>query len=362
MNATNWEVGSTWYTMFDSSITSSETHYNNDIPENITLLSTCRSAIGCILDTLPTHGVAIIPAFTCHSVAQPFISRSYRLHSYAVNKDLSIDWNKLDTLINSIKPDVLLIHGYFGFNTTKGHEQHLESVRQRGITIIEDRTQTMFSTYKSINAHYTVGSIRKWLPVPDGAFLSPMIIDNLIEDTPLITAKTSAMDMKRQYIINGQGTKDAFRKMFIQAEQLLDSRSRPHAMSSYTRAVLTREEINRMSNVRRDNYRILASRMTVLRDISVIFPSLDNSIVPFMLPVYIDSSKIDRNNFQQYMARHNVYPTIIWKCPDILLETIDPISLSIYDNILCFHIDQRYDISDMMKIADTVECYFKEIY
>lgn len=351
----NWEVGSTWFPT-DSEDLQQDVMCSLSGNTDVTFLSTCRSGITAILDTLPTGSTAIVPEFTCHSVVQPFIQRGYEVIGYPVNSNLQIEWEYIRTLAEKYNPAVILIHGYFGFEYSAGAAPYIRELRQKGCIIIDDFTQNMFSDIERIRSDYFVGSIRKWLPIPDGAFISRLTFDSLAEDKALADAKISAMRAKYRYIFEGTGDKPNFMNLFKVAEDLLDSRKVPFAMSAYSRYVISRLDKSKFCQTRRENYSYLAQRLARHHEIEVIHPDLSSTETPFMLPVMV---RHKRSELQKYLAQRGVYPTIIWKCPDELEGIISPLSKSIYDNILCFHVDQRYDLDDMKKVADITDSYFQ---
>lgn len=355
MKGINWEIGSTWYaddftTIDDYAAAVKQTEHDYDV----TLLSACRSAIGLIIDKIGPNGRAVVPSFTCHSVTDPFISAGYKIRGYHLTENLQIDSEALLQLVDEFCPDILFVHGYFGFDTLKGAAEILRFCRRQCVTVIDDRTQTMFSTVKPLAADYTIGSIRKWLPIPDGAFLKGMRCSRLVENYDLAKAKLKAMVAKNQYITRGIGIKSEFMQYFTDAEKMFDATKSPHAISGYSLSALNRLDLKAFAERRRENYNVLARRLSQHPEISLIFSEALRGDVPFLLPVFIDERRAD---FQTYMARHNVYPTIIWKCPEALDGIIDSESRRIYDRILCFHIDQRYDTKDMEKVADIVDSY-----
>jgi hypothetical protein len=75
-----------------------------------------------------------------------------------------------------------------------------------------------------------------------------------------------------------------------------------------------------------------------------------------MFPVFVDEG---RKELQQFLVKNKIYPTIIWACPDDLLEKVDSTAKYIYDHILCFHCDQRYDLDDMERIGSVIKEYYR---
>ncbi len=358
MNAVNWEVGSTWYADNFRTESGLSNHLHKLVEgDDFTLLSTCRSAISIILQTIGHSGRALVPSFTCLTVVSPFINAGYEVRGYPVKENLEIDIDGLSKLVDSFRPNVILIHSYFGFDTVSNAAEYLAWCRAQGIIIVEDRTQTMFSSFIRPEPDYTIGSIRKWLPVPDGAFLSGLRIQELNEDSELAEAKIKAMRAKHSYIFYGKGDKDEFMPQFSMAEHMLDLQASPHAISKYTLSALDALDSCRFAVCRRNNYNTLINRLLPHHELSVIFQNASEVDVPFLLPIYMTDG---RKDFQAYMARHNVYPTIIWTCPVELDKAIASESRKIYDKILCFHVDQRYDTNDMNRVADIIDSYFEQ--
>lgn len=188
----NKEIGS-YFSISPQDIEDSYRQSENRILDSeILLYSTCRSAIKCILENLGDNSKALLPAFTCHAVVEPFCACHYQIFPYQINKDLSIDLQSLDEIVCSVNPAVILIHDYFGFDSNDAlkNSELFEKYRNRGIVIIEDLTQSMFSKYKHIKADYFVGSIRKWVGIPDGAFLKGTGITSITrQDIELVEAK-----------------------------------------------------------------------------------------------------------------------------------------------------------------------------
>lgn len=334
---------------------------NPRLSEKFSYVSTCRSAIGIALDYLEVKSkVALLPAFTCESVLVSFLDRGYEVYPYPIRKDLTIDWKKFQQEVAIRKPDVVLVHSYFGFDTIGELRLHVSELRNDDIIMIEDQTQTMFSKNALVGANFYVGSIRKWIPVPDGAFVSaPIKCDQ--EDEELVNAKIKALMAKGDWMQNGIGTKQEFQGYFRTAEGILDSRKKPYLMSSTAREIYVSTDIELLRKTRRSNCQLLISGILVSKVLSenLVLPISGIGVdeCPFHLPVLV---KEGRKELQQYLASNNIYATVIWGCPEEYKETIDEESRYVYDHILCFHVDQRYDETDMNRILDVLNEYYKK--
>ncbi len=355
------EIGSTYWLSHNTIENLPEN--SNNIPaifDGASYVSTCRSAIGIVLDALPNikRKVALLPAFTCESVLISFSYRGYDIYPYHIRKDLTIDWESFRSDLLLIKPSVILVHSYFGFDTIKELRPHILELKEHGITVIEDETQSMFSCKSLINANYFVGSIRKWMPLPDGAFVTvPIHLEE--EDRELVAAKMKALIMKGDWILNGIGEKRMFQQAFRNAENILNNRKQAFKMSSESQKLLSETDLLRMKSTRRDNYKTLIDGIlnapTLSNELQLPISEMEKDDCPFHLPVLV---KDGRKDLQQYLAKNNIFATIIWACPDAYKEVIDNDSKYIYDHILCFHIDQRYNQSDMIRIITTLKKYY----
>lgn len=326
--------------------------------KEILYLSTCRSAIKMALSTVKkSSSTALLPAFTCHAVVEPFIENGFKIEPYPINKDLTVDMDGLEKLIQQFLPDVILFHDYFGFDTNRTVRESgiIERLRINGKIVIDDRTQSMFSTYDRYNADYVVGSIRKWMGVPDGAFLYGLS-DSTVqdEDSALVEAKVKAMTYKHNYLFQHEGVKECVLPLYREAEAILDSRNCYFQMSSLSKRLLSTYDIDVFNNRRHDNATQLIEGIKHVSFVTLVNDLPKKNEVPFYVPVFIKSG---RKEFQSYLAKNGVYATVIWGCPDEFKGRISSSSQAIYDEILCIPCDQRYTEADMEYICKLVTSY-----
>lgn len=328
--------------------------------DSVSFVSTCRSAIGIVLDELSPslRKVALLPAFTCESVLVSFLDRGYEVYPYPIRRNLTIDWTDFHNCVLKIRPTIVLVHSYFGFDTISELRSHVQDLRDQGIIVIEDETQSMFSKKVLASANYYVGSIRKWMPLPDGAFVSTLFHDEK-EDIELVEAKMEAFIQKGNWVLNGIGEKSLFQQSFIKAESILNSRKKTYSMSAISRQIFANTDIEAMKDLRRDNCQTLLNGIMtnkhVFNNLLLPISSIEENDCPFLFPVLVKDRRIE---LQAYLAQHSIYATIIWRCPDIYKNIINDDSKYVYDHILCFHVDQRYDKFDMIRIINTLKEYY----
>lgn len=325
---------------------------------DIAFLSTGRSAISFVLEhiKLPEDKkVALLPLFTCHTVIEPFINAGYKLFYYNIDKDLYCSRESFLEEIGKYQPSVVLIHGYFGFNTLLSIKDVITAIRESGIIVIEDITQTMYSKFEHTKADYYISSFRKWTALPDGGFAAstnklfsykPNNIDKILQES-----KLDAFHAKYLYICKGIGNKDRFLNMFKDAEQLLCEQKDIFAMSNVSKIIQANLKIDILQKKRRENFRILSEGLTDTSLIEPVFKDLPEDVVPLYFPIYV---KDNRREVQRFLAKNNIYAPIIWpkpiQCEDGVTESVD----WIYDHILSIPCDQRYGIEDMKRIVNRI--------
>ena len=314
-------------------------------------ISTCRSAIREFLKEFNLKiKVAFVPAFTCHVVVEPFLEDDYEVYPYSLNRDLSVNWNNVMRDVDVYNPSVVLLHSYFGINTLRDASEYINELKRRGIYIIEDETHSMFSDFEHLDTPYHIGSIRKWLPIPDGAYITgldhkALSADN---DVELVNAKLKAMIEKSDYITHSRNEKTLYREIFVIAEEILDTRRATYGMSDVSIRIYNATDWDSYYQARRLNYNYLSENINNSYVIPIL-PKCREYEVPFMFPVYVKDAET-RIKLQRHMVENKVFPTIIWGIPEGIKATIDDEVQYIYEHILCFNCDQRYTIGDMSRL------------
>lgn len=319
-------------------------------------LSTGRSCIREILKAVDEKGKrALIPPFTCESVLMPFVDYGYELEPYSLNADFSVDLEKLKVQIDSFKPEVVLFHRLFGFDTCAEIESILGG---RKVITIEDETQFMFSEHGHSNSDYSFGSIRKWGPFPDGAFLTgkKKVIDQPEnEDRDFVDIEIKAMKSKQAYL-DGESKDTDYRSFFAEGREYIDRQTETFSISSASKSALACVDFSKMTEIRRSNARTLIEGLQGYSWFDCVFNDITDNITPFMIPLLVHEK---RKEFQDFLASQKIYATIIWACPDVIEDKIGKTEKRLYDEILCIPCDQRYDSADMMRICSAVK-FFSE--
>lgn len=325
-------------------------------------MSTGRSATRLVLETIiernPTlTKKALIPSFTCHTVIEPFIDYGFEVIPLPIDEELRTFPDEILSLQRQTSASVVLVHHYFGFVTTPHLKSVIEELNNQGVVVVEDRTQCLYSGLSPSSADYYVGSIRKWCGVPDGGFAvcregtfrnKPMQTDDI-----MVSMKKDASELKFRYILNGEGEKALYKRLYSEAEALLDSQDRFYSIGKLSCVIQAGLDIEELKTKRRNNFSRL---LTGIKDSHInkpIFESLPEGVTPLYFPVLLE----DRKSFQSMLAENDIYAPVVWPkaecCPPVSKEAD-----FIYKHILCIPIDQRYGIDDMERIISVIsnEC------
>mgnify|MGYP003300372680 CR=1 FL=1 len=322
--------------------------------------SSGRSALAFVLETIvhrkpELKKCALVPPYTCHTVLEPFEAAGYRIHAMPIDQNLCTDANALLATVEQCDAQVVLLHRYFGFDTLPDCVNAVEILRNRGIVVIEDRTQCLYSEIAPLPADYWVASIRKWCGVPDGGVA--VCRDGIFEqkasdvDTELEQAKITAGLAKYRYLFENVGEKEAYLQLYQKAESILEQQDKFYTISDTSLQIQSKLPVDDLCQKRRQNYNILLNGLSgCTEEIRPLFRELPEGVVPLYFPVWVE----DRKLLQEALISASIYAPVVWPKPEripIICEAAE----SLYTHLLCIPIDQRYDKSDMNRIIDRIK-------
>lgn len=302
-----------------------------------------------------TRRKAYVPVYTCETVLAPFIKAGYELLFYDVAKDLTpvFDEKVLETI------SVINLCGYYGFCSYD--RDFIKKCSERGITIIEDTTHSIFSA-DGIDPYsdYVVGSLRKWIGVPAGGFAfkkkGAFTLPVRQPDKSHLSLRCSSMEEKQKLLSAGNGHPDskAMEKLngtFWDAEMMLRNIFDSYGSDEESEKILRRYDFEKLKKQRRSNYRYLLEHMPAHPQLTVIFLKLPEVTVPSHYTVYAK----DRDMVQNYMSEHGIKTTAYWPKGPMVNTDGHGDADYIYKHILSFPCDQRYKDEDMEYICRQVK-------
>ena len=317
---------------------------------NTAFFDSGRSALRALLEEI-TSGIILLPDYICESVRDCFPES--RVIYYHVDHNFCIDWEDvLEKCTGDI--DILYLHyfnGYIGDAYDFG--KLLELKKENNFIIVEDTTHSFLSASQTVG-DYCICSLRKWFPVPDGGVLYskkkiPLksYIKNIWADK-----KVNAMLHKGLYLEGHNIEKSAFLKIFTETEQLLDEQKQSFGISEQSYDILKCMDINKIAEVRRNNYLFLSEKLSDKRYKQVACNGKNQ--VPLFFMVSVEK----RDTLRKYLIDSHIYCPVHWPLYDELKE----FEGAVFNNgrELSIPIDQRYGIEDMLYIADRMSAFSKE--
>lgn len=326
---------------------------------NIQYYKSGRNAIKALCNNIGEKKKIAIPVYTCDTVIQPFLDEKWDVFFYKINKDLSICYQSLEDVINKNRPDAILFHSYFGFDTYN-NVNYILKYKEQGIIIVEDLTQSLFSNHFLKMADYYVTSFRKFIAISDGGALISK--KNLTcqyvkeSDDRIVTTALSAFKAKKEYFETGnRALKVYYREKYKELNLLISDNEQLMKMSDYSRTIIDSCDVKRIMEARQTNYEYLVSEIKKIDIVETVIKMPSDECTPLYLPVYVKK----RANMQRYLAEHDVYCPIIWpKSKSIIFYDKDVDYM--YDNMLCIPIDQRYSIEEMKRVLSLILEFQKE--
>lgn len=318
------------------------------LPEPNVRYLLCRHAIAALCSLQSTRPTLWLPTFFC-----PEVARSCR--EVATIREYRDDcrWRQPDW--QSLQPDpedLVFAVNYFGIRRA---QPWMEWRSKHGCVFVEDHTQDPFSTWAlESTADYAVSSLRKTLPVPDGAILwspvnRPLPVEPNGNHWRGSMLKLSAMLYKRHYL---EGTvpaeyKPRYRELQLTGEQEL-SESEISAMSPVSEAIIARGIPKVWREQRVENARKLLDLTAGWNAAVPVFTTWPDGNAPFDLPFVFKNLRA-RDNCQRILQQQNIFCPVEWVC-----DTPDPEATELSSRILSVPIDYRYTTEDMARVADVL--------
>jgi len=245
--------------------------------------------------------------------------------------------------------DVVIAVNYFGIRggeIWRSWREHNQGV------LVEDHSHDPVSGWAlASNADYAFASLRKTLPVPDGAILwSPRglpIPATGTGDSSASLLKLSAMLWKREYLLGSfpPEAKLTYRAWQQESEHALEKSPISFA-TDLSRQYLSWGVAVKWRKRRVDNTRRLLSKLRGIREFRPIFLDWPQEAAPLGAVFEFDSPK-HRDATRHRLQEAGIYCPVHW----LATAGCDPAARDLAGRLLTIPTDQRYTNQDMEKIA-----------
>lgn len=309
---------------------------------SLTYFSTGRQALYALAEKLEPLGynLLLVPDYFCESMLVSFEARGWNFVSYPLYEDLSVDWSALRELAQQQEDSfAVLVPRYFAPRADDCPTLEFQALQELGAFVIVDETHTVFNP-EALAADAAIASLRKMLPVADGAYLwtRELEVDAPREESEAAAARWAAMDLKAQFLSDGAPVDfyDALRA----ADQTLQSAILPLGISSRSAWTLRHLDYTFMATRRRENF----ARVLECQEIRHLTHCACLGTPAF--GVVLSHHAVD---LQHSLAQLKIYCPVHWPQPKgNLAQYWQP------RGILSLPVDHRYSASDIERIIRTM--------
>jgi hypothetical protein len=296
-----------------------------------------------------------IPAYFCQEVAEALRSPGIALKAYPDGPQFAEP--SLGGL--AFHPgDVILRVNFFGLRVLPP----AAALRSDRVEIIDDHTHDPLSRSALwSDADWCVASLRKTLPVPDGAILwspagcAPPAVPGLTDERRLASLeKLAAMLLKARYLDGEPVDKPVFRRLALSGEAHI-AEGEPSGAPDWTRTLLSTFPVEEWRAARRSNVESLAEALEGLPWLDVLRP-YHRDACPFSAVLLFDSAG-RRSSVREQLVASNVYPAVLWPLHPAAVDGIGGEFIDFSERMLSVHCDMRYGRTDMQRVAALIRTF-----
>ncbi len=345
------EIGSEYW-KYEGNLSCNNLEFWNLGKDNKFLLSG-RTAIFYVLkNILQEHTIQKVyfPSYSCNSMAQAFKDLGIQIEYYDVYYNDGLKYNiNLDE-----ECDIFFAMNYFGYSSTN-METYIKHFKQKGKIIVEDITHSILSEKKySEYSDYLVGSLRKWFPIASGGIAVNMNNDFLLEpkkisNENMIKIKKTAMEHKKDYIINNIGAKETFLEEYSKSNKMLEIDYQNYSIDEESLKILIGIDLKNIIKIRMENVKIIYEKLEKNKNIRFLINDLRENDVLLFVPIMLEKTK--RDVLRRYLIENKIYLPIHWPVDDKINNIID--------NELSLICDQRYNKNQIEEYIDKIIEYIK---
>ena len=323
--------------------------------------NTGRSAIEYLLRyviSFESNSTVLLPAFVCTSVIDAFKRVVIKYTFYSIKENLEID---IDDLKRKMTPNVraIFVIQFFGMYQTDYTYEFLKEMQNNGIIIIEDISHSLYTYHpKYIGfGDYVIGSLRKWLPIPDGAVLyAKSIMDNVDIQSGCNDYSMyyfAAQVMKSNYLMKKTHDKKLYLTLVEKANRALFSDYTLREITQISLRYINTYDDKDIIRKRVANYKYLDEKINNIPFVKKLI-EYKNMYVPIGFPLLCEN----RDEIVDYLIKNNIYCNVHWKLSDEC-KIADRVSRKLSDQIFTIPCDQRYGVKEMDYIVDIISSFKK---
>jgi len=326
----------------------------------VRLFNSGRSAIEYTFRHMKSKevGKVLLPSFTCTSIVDAVKRAGWQIDYYRITKELRIDIGSVKDLLGKGFVDAIYVIQYFGGYQEPDTYAFLKELQFDGVVLVEDISHALYTKHPQYIGFgdFVLGSIRKWLPIPDGAFLAT---DCMLPSVPIESGCSDysflyfvAQIMKSAYLQDKRLKKERFLDVGQAATSSLFSDYTIREISPISRRYLTSYNMHEVVERRIKNYDYLVDNTKHLLHIKPVFARL-----PGQVPIGFTILSNERDSLLEFLVRNDVYCNVHWRISDACISA-DPVAAQISESILTIPCDQRYSEKEMDYVIQVLERFW----
>ncbi len=314
-----------------------------------------RDALRALAAAAPARFARVFfPSFYCQDIAVALRADGHDVHAYPdAPGSGAIDVAQIPLRAG----DALVVSNTLGLRA----RSPLAGMVPAGVTTVEDHTHDPFSPWaRSTTADLAFASLRKWLPLPDGAVAwsgtghsvpAAPALDGVHADVTL--KRLSGMLLKSRYLAGESIEKAVYRELLVDGERRI-GHGVPGSMSPVARALLDALPIAEARDARRANHARATGALASISAIRLLLPgSGAEDVVPFAATIVLPSAR-HREELRAALVAERIYGAVLWPIDATLLPGVPAEHADLASRILSLHCDARYDAADMDRVVVTV--------
>ncbi len=282
----------------------------------------------------------LLPSYLCPSIVNTFELQGLAYDFYQVKKDFSVDLEDLKNKLTTNQAVYLI--NYFGFPHSALTRDFISDLQQKGKIVVEDNAQAGFLS--PTTGDFVFNSMRKLVPYDGGYLITKHNMHPYIQQyknrpnnrLPLIREYRRKL---HPYLENGKGSYDHLVRLFTLSEQLYA-----------TDLVIIGDEVEKdhiehldwagIMQARRQNYQYMSQLVKDIPEITPIFPTLLDGMMPLGFPVYFTG--VSRDGVNNELGNSEIGLSIHWD--DLITDkrtNSNTTAVEMASSMLTLSIDQR---------------------
>jgi len=290
----------------------------------------------------------VLPDFLCESMILPFSGHAWKISTVSVDADYVMQPRSLVQRAKATRePFVVLTAAYFGRQPDAELVSAVGQVQEAGGFVIDDETHRILDPLP-IGADVAIASLRKLLPLADGAYLrgwSGFPSSGMLPPREL--RRWQAMDDKRA---ETKASEEIYAG-FVRGNEELEAELELRSISNRSRLELSSLDYKMMALTRCANAEILSLLLAGIEEVQIVNIPDSRSIPSHLLVRSPDPSAL-----QKHLAAAGIFCPIHWPATDLLHRKAMWPKLSV-----SMPIDHRYDARDMHNMAHALKEYFSHV-